>query len=171
MTVWHNDDLWLCWLNHMWWRASWFRTNNDRLRCWRGPSAFTSMASRASRAAPTSLHDHSGWYHRHHTRRCHTHSRCHTHTRRRHTHTRTRASRATPTQWLHIHADRCIIPPVGTIPIGAIPIGAPEGAIPIGAPADGAITIGAPEGVIHTGTSELLELLLDGIIITCLMHN
>ena len=117
MTVWHNDDLWLCWLNNMWRCASWFRTNNDRLRRWRSPSVFTSTTSRAT---PRWLHDHSGWYHWLHHRRHHTTSRHHRHTRRRHTHrhprrrhthrhTRrchthrhTRASRATP-RWLHDH--------------------------------------------------------------------
>ena len=44
----------------------------------------------------------------------------------------------------------------GHYSIGTIPIGAPEGVIPIG----------TPEGAIPTGTPELLELLLDGIIIT-----
>jgi hypothetical protein len=66
--------------------------------------------------------------------------------------------------------DGCIIPPVGTIPIGtpvgAIPIGIPVGAIPIRIP-EGAIPIGAPDGVIPTRIPELLELLLlRGILIT-----
>ena len=80
MTVWHNDNWWLSWLNNMWRCASWlFRINNDRLS-WRGPRVTT------SRAAPTrwmQLHNR-----RHYTSRCHRHtSRYHRHTSRHHRHT------------------------------------------------------------------------------------
>ena len=126
MRFWHHDNLWwwlrLRWLNNIWRCASRFRTDDDRLRRWRGPSVFT-MTSRAS--TTTWLHNYSWWYHwlhthRHHTGRCHTHrhhtSRCHTHrhthrhprrchthrhTRMRRTRRHTRASRAAPTRWMH----------------------------------------------------------------------
>ena len=86
MTVWHNDNWWLSWLNNMWRCASWlFRINNDRLS-WRGPRVTT------SRAAPTRwLHDHSGLYHWLHNRWHYTtsryHTRYHRHTSRSHRHT------------------------------------------------------------------------------------